>query len=146
MAKRMYDINDENIEITKLIKHDSESINCQTVDSDTLNKIRNFDLKKRKKLGTKKVIAICTSVAACVAVAVVALVWNNISINNGAVYIPTKSVAKQSKMASSYSEIYSRMRKAKGVDFSEKENSIIEGIANSGNMKRASSDSASSGR
>ena len=33
MAKRMYDINDENIEITKLIKHDSESINCQTVDS-----------------------------------------------------------------------------------------------------------------
>lgn len=145
MAKRMYDINDENIEITKLIKHDSESINCQTVDSDTLNKIRNFDLKKRKKLGTKKVIAICTSVAACVAVAVVALVWNNISINNGAVYIPTKSVAKQSKMASSYSEIYSRMRKAKGVDFSEKENSIIEGIANSGNMKRASSDSASSG-
>ena len=80
MAKRMYDINDENIEITKLIKHDSESINCQTVDSDTLNKIRNFDLKKRKKLGTKKVIAICTSVAACVAVAVVALVWNNISI------------------------------------------------------------------
>ena len=145
MAKRMYDINDENIEITKLIKHDSESINCQTVDSDTLNKIRNFDLKKRKKLGTKKVIAICTSVAACVAVAVVALVWNNISINNGVVYIPTKSVAKQSKMASSYSEIYSRMRKAKGVDFSEKENSIIEGIANSGNMKRASSDSASSG-
>ena len=145
MAKRMYDINDENIEITKLIKHDSESINCQTVDSDTLNKIRNFDLKKRKKLGTKKVIVICTSVAACVAVAVVALVWNNISINNGAVYIPTKSVAKQSKMASSYSEIYSRMRKAKGVDFSEKENSIIEGIANSGNMKRASSDSASSG-
>ena len=61
MAKRMYDINDENIEITKLTKHDSESINCQTVDSDTLNKIRNFDLKKRKKLGTKKVIAICTS-------------------------------------------------------------------------------------
>ena len=145
MAKRMYDINDENIEITKLIKHDSESINCQTVDSDTLNKIRNFDLKKRKKLGTKKVIAICTSVAACVAVAVVALVWNNISINNGVVYIPTKSVAKQSKMASSYSEIYSRMRKAKGVDFSEKENSIIERIANSGNMKTASSDSASPG-
>ena len=145
MAKRMYDINDENIEITKLIKHDSESINCQTVDSDTLNKIRNFDLKKRKMLGTKKIIAICTSVAACVAVAVVALVWNNISINNGVVYIPTKSVAKQSKMASSYSEIYSRMRKAKGVDFSEKENSIIEGIANSGNMKTASSDSASPG-
>lgn len=37
------------------------------------------------------------------------------------------------------------MRKAKGVDFSEKENSIIEGIANSGNMKTASSDSASPG-
>lgn len=46
----MYDINDENIEIAKLIKHDSESINCQTVDNDTLNKIRNFRFKKTEEV------------------------------------------------------------------------------------------------
>lgn len=112
------EIDVENMEIANLIKKDSEDIPKISTDINVINQIRTTGRKNKNKM----IIRLCTGFAACLVLVVGTVFWYRTNTENKARELASKTVhvAKnnESRMASSYDEIYKTMSE-KATDYSD---------------------------
>jgi uncharacterized secreted protein with C-terminal beta-propeller domain len=112
------EIDVENMEIANLIKKDSEDIPKISTDINVINQIRTTGRKNKNKM----IIRLCTGVAACLVLVVGTVFWYRTNTENKARELASRTVhvAKnnESRMASSYDEIYKTMSE-KATDYSD---------------------------
>lgn len=113
------EIDVENMEIANLIKKDSEDIPKISTDINVINQIRTTGRKNKNKM----IIRLCTGFAACLVLVVGTVFWCRTNTENKAGELASRTVhvAKnnESRMASSYDEIYKTMSE-KATDHSDK--------------------------
>lgn len=113
------EIDVENMEIANLIKKDSEDIPKISTDINVINQIRTTGRKNKNKM----IIRLCTGFAACLVLVVGTVFWCRTNTENKARELASRTVhiAKnnESRMASSYDEIYKTMSE-KATDHSDK--------------------------
>lgn len=112
------EIDVENMEIANLIKKDSEDIPKISTDINVINQIRTTGRKNKNKM----IIRLCTGFAACLVLVVGTVLWYRTNTENKARELASRTVhvAKnnESRMASSYDEIYKTMSE-KATDYSD---------------------------
>ena len=112
------EIDVENMEIANLIKKDSEDIPKISTDINVINQIRTTGRKNKNKM----IIRLCTGFAACLVLVVGTVFWYRTNTENKARELASRTVhvAKnnESRMASSYDEIYKTMSE-KATDYSD---------------------------
>ncbi|MBD9055733.1 MAG: hypothetical protein EGR36_06965 [Eubacterium ventriosum] len=112
------EIDVENMEIANLIKKDSEDIPKISTDINVINQIRTTGRKNKNKM----IIRLCTGFAACLVLVVGTVFWCRTNTENKARELASRTVhvAKnnESRMASSYDEIYKTMSE-KATDHSD---------------------------
>ena len=105
------EIDVENMEIANLIKKDSEDIPKISTDINVINQIRTTGRKNKNKM----IIRLCTGFAACLVLVVGTVFWYRTNTENKARELASRTVhvAKnnESRMASSYDEIYKQCQK-----------------------------------
>ena len=117
MKKKLNDeIDMENMEIANLIKKDSEDIPKISTDINVINQIRTTGKKNKNKM----IIRLCTGFAACLVLVVGIVFWYRTNTENKARELASRTVhiakSNESRMASSYDEIYKIMSE-KAADY-----------------------------
>lgn len=112
------EIDVENMEIANLIKKDSEDIPKISTDINVINQIRTTGRKNKNKM----IIRLCTGFAACLVLVVGTVLWYRTNNENKARELASRTVhvakSNESRMASSYDEIYKTMSE-KAIDYSD---------------------------
>lgn len=112
------EIDVENMEIANLIKKDSKDIPKISTDINVINQIRTTGRKNKNKM----IIRLCTGFAACLVLVVGTVLWYRTNNENKARELASRTVhvakSNESRMASSYDEIYKTMSE-KAIDYSD---------------------------
>ncbi len=112
------EIDVENMEIANLIKKNSKDIPKISTDINVINQIRTTGRKNKNKM----IIRLCTGFAACLVLVVGTVLWYRTNNENKARELASRTVhvakSNESRMASSYDEIYKTMSE-KAIDYSD---------------------------